>query len=378
MRVLFITNLPVPYRIDFFNEWGKYCDLTVLFESPTAKDRKDEWMKNDFINFKGIFLKQRYIGKRRFCPEVVKYLSSKKFDFIVIGFYASLTGIFAIEYMRIRGIQFAISSDGGFIKDDSFYMLWLKKHLISQADLWLSTGKETSKYLSYYGADPERTEIYPFTSLMQSDILTMPVTRNEKISIRKKLNIECEKMVIGVGVIIYRKGWQILIRAAAGLCENTHVYIIGGAAKKDYEKYIADNNIQNVHFVDFKRKAELSDYYKASDVFVFPTREDMWGLVVTEAMAHGLPVVTTNMCNAGLELVSDDIGRIIDVNDHVQLSNAINEILDMGEDAYNKMCKKTLEQISAYSIENMARVHNEILLKYFKRKGSKDGRRNIN
>ena len=32
-KVLFITNIPAPYRIDFYNELGKHCELTVIFEA---------------------------------------------------------------------------------------------------------------------------------------------------------------------------------------------------------------------------------------------------------------------------------------------------------------------------------------------------------
>ena len=41
-KVLFIVNIPSPYRVSFFNELGKYCDLTVLFEK-RASDDANEW-----------------------------------------------------------------------------------------------------------------------------------------------------------------------------------------------------------------------------------------------------------------------------------------------------------------------------------------------
>lgn len=37
MRTLFVTNLPTPYRIDFYKELGKLCDLTVLIEAGRSK-----------------------------------------------------------------------------------------------------------------------------------------------------------------------------------------------------------------------------------------------------------------------------------------------------------------------------------------------------
>ena len=37
MRVLFITNFPTPYRIDFYKELGKLCDLTVVIEAGCSK-----------------------------------------------------------------------------------------------------------------------------------------------------------------------------------------------------------------------------------------------------------------------------------------------------------------------------------------------------
>ena len=44
LKVLFITNIPSPYRVDFFNELGKMCDLTVLFERKDALDRDTKWL----------------------------------------------------------------------------------------------------------------------------------------------------------------------------------------------------------------------------------------------------------------------------------------------------------------------------------------------
>ena len=60
MKVLYITNIPSPYKVDYYNELGKYCELTALFEAETSTERSEEWKKYRFETFKGIILK----GKR--------------------------------------------------------------------------------------------------------------------------------------------------------------------------------------------------------------------------------------------------------------------------------------------------------------------------
>ena len=48
MKVLYITNIPSPYKVDFYNELGKYCELTALFETDASTERSEEWKKYCF------------------------------------------------------------------------------------------------------------------------------------------------------------------------------------------------------------------------------------------------------------------------------------------------------------------------------------------
>jgi len=105
----------------------------------------------------------------------------------------------------------------------------------------------------------------------------------------------------------------------------------------------------------------LKEYYKLADIFVLPTREDIWGLVINEAMAYGLPIVTTNKCNAGLELVKNGInGYIVQVGNVEELRCAIiDSLLRSDEMGYS-----ALKAIQSYTIENMVKDHVDILKKY--------------
>ena len=354
MKVLFTTNLPSPYRVEFFNELGKLCDLTVAYERRSASDRNAKWVSAEKRTYKEIFLNGKSIGvENSFCPSVLKLLKKGRFDCIVVGVYSTYTSMLAITYMKLKRIPFIISSDGGMIKGEKGFKYKLKKFLIGSACAWLSTGNSTSKYLEYYGADINaKTKI-------NNLIIEKPLSSEEKLYYRNKLGMKEQKIILSIGQFIHRKGYDILMNACKDLDKNYGIYIVGGTPTEEYLQLQKDLDLTNVYFVDFMSKTELADYYKAADLFVLPTREDIWGLVVNEAMSYGLPVITTDNCVAGLELVDDKNGRVIKTESVKALKDAILAELENSDNLYQKGIN-SIRKIETYTIEEMAQTHMRI------------------
>ena len=84
-------------------------------------------------------------------------------------------------------------------------------------------------------------------------------------------------------------------------------------------KIIDEYNIQNTVFIDNISFDELKKYYYSADILVLPSRYETWGLVINEAMAYGLPVITTDMCIAGTALIQDGINGYIVETDNVNM-----------------------------------------------------------
>lgn len=360
MKVLFMTNVPSPYRVDFFNELGKYVDLTVVFEKGTSDERDDSWKKYRFDNFKGIVLKGISINTdTALCCSVISYLKKGLYDYVFCSNISSPTGMIAMQYMKLRGIPFIIESDGGFAKNGKGLKEWIKKYFISKASMWLSTSDELDNYFLTYGAKKEKIYRYPFTSVKDKEVMSFPLSLEEKRKIKEALGISEEKMILAVGQFIPRKGFDILLNSASQLDDSMGVYFVGGQVTEEYQELVEKNNLRNIHFEGFKVKDELKKYFMAADLFVLPTREDIWGLVINEAMAYGLPVITTNRCIAGLEMVvNKKNGYLVDVEDVQGLADAIKMILKqmdlqlLGENAI-KMAEK-------YTIEKMVQAHMEV------------------
>ena len=82
--------------------------------------------------------------------------------------------------------------------------------------------------------------------------------------------------------------------------EEYTLCIVGDEPTQEFIEMKNNMKLDNIVFVGFKTKKELKDYYIAADVFCLQTRGDVWGLVVNEAMAYGLPIITTDKCVAGM------------------------------------------------------------------------------
>lgn len=358
IKVLYVTNIPAPYKVSFFNELGLYCDLTVIFEREKASDREEKWHDYEFKNFRAIFLNGINYGREfSISFDIKRQLDRIEFDIIVLSNYSSLTGMIAIEHLKRRNIPFTISVDGGLIDyGESNLKRRLKTRLISSADAWLSTGEFTNKYLTYYGASQNDIYIYPFTTMKKENIIKQPLSKLEKEEKRRKLNIPYKNMVLSVGSFIPRKGFDVLIRAAKDFTEDTGVYIIGGTPTAEYLDLINQYKIDNIHFMDYLEYEELKEYYLTTNLFVLPTREDIWGLVINEAMTNALPVITTTNCVAGIEMVKEGAnGYLVPKDSKEQLVARTNEVLS-NEELQESMANCSIEIAHTYTIENMAKT----------------------
>jgi len=361
MKVLFITNVPSPYRVDFFNELGKLCELTVCYERESAGDRDTRWRGDDAKYYTAHFTKARHYGSDKTIGlELIQEIKTVSFERLIITGYASPAVMLLISYCRFHNIPFILESDGGFCHKDSFFKKIVKKWLLKKSKYHFTTCEQYSLYLKSLGISSEIIKKYPFSSIHDYDIAESIASQEEKDSFKKELGIIEEKVVLSVGQFIPRKGFDILLNAASTISSDIGFYLVGGVPPEEYKIQKDKLNLNNIHFIDFKSKNELIKWYRSADLFVLPTREDIWGLVINEAMSQGLPIITTERCIAGLELVDDDNGSIIPIDNSAILADEINRII-CNDNLLVSMSNSSLVKIKHYTIENMAKSHIELL-----------------
>lgn len=364
MKILFLTNIPSPYRVKFFSQLGKLVDLTVLYELHNASNRDSSWKAEDVeLTYKEVFLKSiKVTADGSISFDVFSYLNDE-YDFIVIGTHGTPTAKLAIFYMRARGIPYILNLDGMLseeLNQKSLLNRLLRKLLLQGACAYLTSGRDTDLYLQKLGIDiAAKCYHYHFSSVDNKDI----VDNNDfftKKQIKNSLDFKEKAIVMCVARFIPKKGIDMLLRAFACLKRrDTALVIIGGdGTVYDYVLNGIDDEVRShIYFPGFMDKYKLAQYYRASDLFVLPTHHDEWGLVVNEAMANGLPIITTDKCGAGLEIIKDDEnGFLVKDNDEAGLGHKINYLLN-NKNIRQYMSENNIKIAHQYTIDMMVKDH---------------------
>jgi len=156
------------------------------------------------------------------------------------------------------------------------------------------------------------------------------------------------------------KGVDVLIKAfqMAGL-DNAELCLAGSFV--DIEPSLSE--APNISLLSYLEPKLLAELFRSSDLFILPTFFDSWGMVVPEAMACGLPVITTDMCGAS-ELISSKNGSVIKAGDVEKLADEIvklysdrKQLLSMGRDSVQTVSTLSWNKYN----ENIRAFHESLI-----------------
>lgn len=357
MNIYWITNIPSPYRVDFFNVLGEQSNLTVIFERRIASDRNKKWFDSKILNFKAIFLKGIPLGPDYIFGLIKFRLFFKKNSYYVISNPLSFIGILYTFIFILLKKKYIIDTDGGFLKKDNFMKLFIKKIVFGHSSFLLSTNTKHDLYYQKYIKKSYKIKRVSFSSVFSNQIT---------INKPKLIKNEDDKInFLFVGRLIESKGIDILISAFYAYRYKANLNIVGGSRKEFVIKFPKLESLlnSNIKFYGFLGRKELEEIFDESDVLILPTREDIWGLVINEAMARGLAIITTSNCGAGLRLIREGVnGFIINQLNIKNLQEKITIFIE-NKSIIVQMSKNNLEKIQKHTIEKMVKERLTIIKK---------------
>ena len=174
-----------------------------------------------------------------------------------------------------------------------------------------------------------------------------------KASPRTSSNKE-EFKLVNVGRFVPKKAQEFLIEVALKLKDNgvnfTLDFIGDGPQRENIEQLVVQHNVQNqINFRGIVTNPE--SYLKSSDLYVHSAKEEPFGLVLIEAMASGLPIVTTDGGGNRDIIIENENGFMIKYRNAELFANKVIQLINSEED-YEKMSKNCIAFASKYDVKS--------------------------
>jgi glycosyltransferase involved in cell wall biosynthesis len=160
-----------------------------------------------------------------------------------------------------------------------------------------------------------------------------------------------------------RKNLDTVLQAVSQV-SNLHLAVAGDTKDSPYPQLAEKLGISNrVHFLGYRR--DMSNLMKAVDLFIFPSRYEACSLVLLEAMASGIPVITAQT-SGGAELVSPECGFILSDPDDLTALTGVLEQLTKAPQLRQKMGLQARQTAEQNGWTQMANKYLELFRKYQK------------
>lgn len=376
LRIAIIMTFPAPYRIPLLNEIAALLgvELTVLVTEPRAVEKRNEREKFQFryelIATHVIHSQNRFGDRVGFVisPALVSCLWQGKYDALVCLGWTMPNTMVARLVGALRGIPVILWDESIPHSPNPLKKIMLPalRRYFDSFQGYLAASSWCRDYMIEMGAAAERVVIFPQVAdnaFFQSENAWL---RPQRDALKRALGITTARVILFVGQLIPRKGVLDLMDAfeiiAAGDAEVSLVMVGEGVLRAELQTRRAASRYANRIFIQpFASQQELPTYYALADIFVLPSLYDTFGVVVNEAMASGLPVVTTHNVGATADLVADGVnGRIVPPGDAHALARALRELLQ-DEPLRAMMGKQSLERIGQWTIPMAGRRFMECL-----------------
>lgn len=376
-KILIITNIPTPYRIPLFNELASQLEkrqlkLKVIFGAMGYSRRKWE------IDISACRFDYKILSSKK-----IQLLDQEKVIFTYDGLFKTIRREHPIVIFS-AGFSFATTKlwlrswlkktpyiiwSGAINTSDRLNPRFRKIHrklLIKRAIGFVAYGKKAKEYLISLGAAPEKISIAINT-------VDIDFFKNEINSNKYNISKYPVKCLLYVGNLTKGKRIDLILLVIKELSTHRKDFVlklVGDGSEKKYLKRLAEKLkiIEFMSFEGFKQREEIVKYYAEADCFLFPSEYDIWGLVLNEAMAAGLPCLASIYAGATYDLIEDGInGFSVNFSETEKVVENVNWILDNSEQAkiIGQKARNTISEIG--SLEKSARAFIDAI--YLTKKG---------
>lgn len=332
-RIAFVNTHPIQYFAPLYAYLTRNCGLetTGLYLSDfSLKGGRDPgfgravtWDVNLLDGYEARFVGGEKASKRRIggffsmvAPQLWGEIRRGRFDAVIIHGHNLAAHHVAQAACLSAGIPAFTRGDAHLKLTRPGWKAALRKPLLKAHYLgisaFLAIGSANAAYYRSMGIPEDRIFLVPYTVDNARFIEAGEAVRGDRAAMRAKLCMDPDlPAIIYASKFDRRKRPDDLLAAYAKLRGEgvaAQLALVGtGALEAQLKARVAEQAIPDVVFPGFVNQAELPAVYAASDVFVLPSVNEPWGLVVNEAMCAGLPIVLSEEIGCADDLVQDGV-----------------------------------------------------------------------
>jgi glycosyltransferase involved in cell wall biosynthesis len=212
--------------------------------------------------------------------------------------------------------------------------------LYSRCRRVLYIGQSAKRHYLAHGVAEDKLVFSPYV------VNTEPFDRDAPAPARSE-----RRVILFSGKLTEVKRPDLLIRAVQGMPVSL-IFLGDGPLRPELERLAGELRVET-QFTGFQNQTQLSPYYRAADMLCLPSDWDTWGLVVNEALYHGVPCVVSDRVGCASDLITPGVtGDIFPAGSVAELRAAIERVLPLTRrPATAQACR---ERESHYTMERAA------------------------
>lgn len=378
MRVLFITNIPSPYQLDFFTELDSWADIDIHVLFAASSEGERQFQVPNSMPFSAQIIEG---GTWRFLQEDAHYAKGIS------------------RYLRsFANVDVAIISGSYFMPSALQFRRWANRHRVP----WLYWGEDPWKkgattlrrwkelYLRWFlaksmgalGVGEMACNNYWHLMNKAKLVYNLPYAPNLEPIIQpsqKVLDAASEyrsvwktddpEVILFSGSLSHRKAPDVLVAAFCSLAPRYPairlLFAGDGPLRSSLQEAINSAGLQDrVRFLGFLEDDALRAAYISANLFVLPTRtHEGWGVVVQEALAAGLPMLVSDRVGSRHDLINHDTGGTFKADDTNSLIVALDAQLSDPQRGSDERRRQRVQRAEATSSKAAANYFRAVLLR---------------
>lgn len=354
-KLLYLTNIPAPYRIKRFNDMASIFSnfniaVEVMFCAKTEPDRN--WIVNEndiHFNYKiwpGIH--PSLLGMyAHFNPSLLLRLTKKDYDIIIIGGMSFPTLILAPFFVNRNAIKLmSVESNlKGNTTAKTGFRKWLKGRLLSSVDAFQITGQYQKDYIQYFSPAAKDKPYVILPNLIDGKKFAEK-SKYDKIKIqqlREKYGIPKDTIACLIPARFVDIKYPEAFLKALPQIKGIHFVLAGAGPLEEIIREITKN--LSVTMLPYQQEDNMIEIYGASDVFCLPSTQDASPLSTIEACCCSLPLlISKNVGNMPDVLVEGENGFSFNPYDQNEIIKAFDTFTSLSLEKRNEMRHKSFER----------------------------------